>query len=100
MSIDGIEERERQLKVLLKELGNEISLQLPSNYGGQFTTLRKVHHHALSHCHMPSTFIEDRRRRVQKSRQKLDQAESLVSRISTFPTYPNHYFVCSCVRCS
>ncbi|CAI8057645.1 Vesicle transport through interaction with t-SNAREs homolog 1B [Geodia barretti] len=54
MSIDGIEERERQLKVLLKELGNEISLQLPSNYG------------------------EDRRRRVQKSRQKLDQAESLL----------------------
>jgi vesicle transport through interaction with t-SNAREs protein 1 len=54
MSIEGIEERERQLKVLLKELGNEISLQIPSNYG------------------------EDKRRRVQKSKQKLDQAESLL----------------------
>ena len=92
MSIDGIEERERQLKVLLKELGNEISLQLPSNYGGQFTTLRKVHHHALSHCHMSSTFIEDRRRRVQKSRQKLDQAESLVSRISIYLSHLSQPF--------
>ena len=42
MSIEGVEERERRLRELLKELENEISLQVPSNYGGQCKAVGKV----------------------------------------------------------
>ena len=35
MSSEGVEEREKKLAVILKELQDDISYQIPSNYGGQ-----------------------------------------------------------------
>lgn len=75
MSLEGVEEKERKLKEILKEVEIEISKQIPSNYGGQCIpteTVEESHIISFSHC------VEDRRRKIQQSKQKLDQAESLV----------------------
>ena len=103
MSSESLEQCERELRVILRELQSEISYQTPSKYGGKHGAenfLSKFILQFVRDIHAPK---DDRRRTVQQLKQKLDRAESLVS--ANYDIIVLFYLsmvcpICSCVTCN